>query len=176
MKKLLCIFLSITMCCCFASCSPAEDSQPETDEPGIAEPANGYVFEGITAYYESSTLKITTVGIGGHYFILDPVSIYCNPFADSSMQTKAEMDAKYRYIKFYVHGESTIEIQIPWGEYRIYYATGENWYGDEDLFGEDTVYSKISKTFNFTNISEYELRIPDGNLSIYKIEANEFPN
>lgn len=181
MKKLLCILLSITMSCCFVSCSPTEDTQqenvdPEIDESGITDPANGYVFEGITTDYGSLSLSITTVGTGGHYFVLDPISLYCGPFSDSFQQYRYELLAKYSYIKFYVHGESTVEIQIPKGEYRIYYATGENWYGEEELFGKDTVYSEINKTFNLSNVSKYALRIPDGNLRISQIEANEFPN
>ena len=175
MKKVLCIVLLLTMSCCFASCSPAEAPQQEDTVQGIDEPGNGYVFEGINSDYGSLSLTITTVGTSGHYFVLDPVSLYCSPFADSFQQYRYELFAKYNYIKLYVHGGSTVEIQIPKGEYKIYYATGENWYGEEDLFGTDTVYSEINKTFNFSNVSEYALRVPDGNLRISKIKTNEFP-
>ena len=144
---------------------------------GVPEPGNGYVFEGITADYGSSSLTITTVGKSGHYFILDPISLYCNPFASSFEQYRTELNAEYRYIKFYVYGESTVEIQIPWGKYTMYYATGETWYGQEELFGKDTVYSRCAGTFEFSYSStELTLHIPDGNRVVYKIEANEFPN
>ena len=182
MKRLLCILLCIAMSCCFVSCDTKKDSHTDTNsqadsiKPGITEPETGYVFEGITTDYGSLSLTITTVGTSGHYFVLDPVSLYCSPFADSFQQYRYELFAEYSYIRFYAHGKSTVEIQIPKGEYRIYYATGENWFGEEELFGIDTVYSEINKTFNFTNTSEYVLSIPDGNLRISKIEAKEFPN
>lgn len=173
--------LSITLVCCLVSCTINVKTEPdftinENTEPSLPTPGNGYVFEGITADYESSTLTITTVAPVGHYFILDPIRLYCSPFADSFEQNRAELHAKYGYIKFYANGESTVEIEIPWGEYKIYYATGENWYGEEELFGNDTIYSKCYRTFTFTNSTEFTLRIPNANLSIEKIDANEFPN
>lgn len=182
--KILFFALTIGLSCCLLACTTVNVYAPGSETAGseespkasVSEPASGFVFEGIRADCGSFTLTITTVGTDGHYFILDPVSLYCSPMADSFQQTRCELFAEYSYIKFYVRGESTAEIQIPKGEYEIYYATGENWHGEEKLFDKDTVYSKINKTFNFSYLSEYALRIPDGNLSISKIEANEFPN
>lgn len=183
MKKLTLVALCAILVFCLSSCDSrtkeehTTSTQEEAQTTGVPEPGNGYVFEGITADYGSSTLTITTVGTSGHYFILDPISLYCNPFADSAQQYRAELNAKYRYIKFYVQGESTVEINIPWGKYTMYYATGETWHGEEALFGKDTVYSRCSGSFDFSSSStDLTLRIPDGNRVVYKIEANEFPN
>ncbi len=168
-KVLLSISLCIALIRSLTSCIYVK-------EAGVPEPGNGYVFKGITAEYGSSTLTITTVGTGGHYFILDPVSLYCSAPVGSYEQIRFKHLAGGSIIKFYAHGESTVEIQIPLGEYEIYYATGETWYGEEEAFGKDTIYSKCEGTFDFSNNSQYTLHIPDGNFFVYKIEANEFPN
>jgi len=52
-------------------------------------------------------------------------------------------------ISLFIHGGETVEILVPPGRYRMYFATGNVWYGTEFLFGPDTVYSKVDTILDF---------------------------
>ena len=156
---------------------------PSVPESSVTEPSNGYVFEEIPVSYGSAPLEINTEGTGGYYFVLDPISLYCGgDSANDFHKYRAELMAKYSTMQFYVHGESTIETQIPLGEYEIYYATGDTWYGEDDLFGEDTVYMKCDGTFLFS-CDEYGSNgwiltltpVINGNLDTDEISEKDFP-
>jgi len=56
---------------------------------------------------------------------------------------------------FYVEGGKTAEIEVALGEYEVYYATGETWYGETYIFGDDTMYYKCDGTFDFYDDGEY---------------------
>lgn len=171
MKKSFNKILGVVLCLLFTfNFSSCDNSQ------SVPEPANGYVFEGINAEYGSYSLTLTAKGTGGHYFILNAVSLYCSEPVGSYEEITFRYLRGGDSIKFYVHGNSTVDIQIPKGEYEIYYATGDTWYGEEELFGKDTVYKKCDTTFSFYDDFGQPLSIPDGNFSISKILASEFPN
>lgn len=83
---------------------------------------------------------------------------------------------------FMVSPECTVEVDVPIGEYEIYYAAGTSWYGQDLLFGEDTAYYKCDGTFDFYDDGTYyqgwtlELYLqPNGNLDTDIIGASEFP-
>ena len=42
-----------------------------------------------------------------------------------------------------------LEVNLPVGSYTIKYASGQDWYGPEYLFGKDTSYSKADQVFSF---------------------------
>ncbi len=50
--------------------------------------------------------------------------------------------------KFFINPNDSVEIKIPPGSYYIKYGSGNNWYGEEELFGNYANYSK-SETLNF---------------------------
>lgn len=163
--------------------TPPPHSDTISQKPSVPEPSNGYVFEEISVSYGSAPLEINTEGTSGYYFVLDPISLYCGGDSASDFdKTRTELMAKYSTMQFYVHGESTIETQIPLGEYEIYYATGETWYGEDDLFGEDTVYIKCDGTFLFS-CDEYGSNgwtltltpVINGNLDTDEISEKDFP-
>ena len=86
-------------------------------------------------------------------------------------------------IKFYIRGGESIELNLPLGIYEIYYATGKTWYGEEYLFGKDTVYHKCEGTFAFTESEEdYNgwiielLPVENGDLATDIIDQSQFPN
>lgn len=83
---------------------------------------------------------------------------------------------------FYVQGGTSIDIDVPLGEYEIYYATGYTWYGLDNLFGSDTTYYKCEDTFPFTYLSNtYNgwtltlYAVSNGNMDTERIDASDFP-
>lgn len=84
-------------------------------------------------------------------------------------------------MSFFIFGGQSFETEVPLGTYRVKYATGETWYGENYLFGSTTRYSEADKTFEFTvqgsQISGYTvelIRQPGGNLHTKSISANQF--
>jgi hypothetical protein len=84
-------------------------------------------------------------------------------------------------LSVFVHGGSTVHLDVPLGTYRIKYASGEHWYGPTHLFGPETAYSKADSSFDFrvtgNQVSGYTLtlyKVVDGNLQTTTISPNEF--
>ena len=87
------------------------------------------------------------------------------------------------YMSFIVHGGQSVEVMVPLGEYKIYYATGTEWHGRQDLFGPDTVRYACEDTFTFSaGSSQYNgweitlYAVPGGNMDTERIPAADFPN
>ncbi len=77
-------------------------------------------------------------------------------------------------------GES-LDILVPLGSYELRYACGENWYGEEYLFGKNTEYYKTDDTFDFTEDKEgyngWTVDLTgqiDGNLETPEIDDDDF--
>lgn len=126
----------------------AETSAPTAGSPVQPEPQNGFLFEEIPQLEAVASLSIRTAGSGGYYFVIDPVEF---PAAGDGefYKTRALLQANNFYIRLYVRGGSTAEINLPLGEYAIYYAHGSDWYGEEALFGPETAYYEFDDTFLF---------------------------
>jgi hypothetical protein len=87
----------------------------------------------------------------------------------------------------YVRGGSTYETKVPLGTYHIRGASGAFWYGEKDLFGEETSYFKLSDSsglddeFKFerkgNQVEGYSLKLikqRDGNLDTKPIDRGDF--
>ncbi|MEK6200792.1 hypothetical protein [Psychrobacter sp. P11G5] len=81
----------------------------------------------------------------------------------------------------FIHAGQSLTTEVPLGSYDIKYASGEKWYGYEDLFGAETEYSKANSVFYFQDtgyqISGYNItlyQVTNGNLSTSEISASEF--
>lgn len=83
---------------------------------------------------------------------------------------------------FFVHGGKSVELDVPQGDYLLYYAHGDEWYGTSDLFGTDTTYSKADEVFDFHKDENgdllgwtVELYLQrDGNLGVENIDSDDF--
>ena len=53
-------------------------------------------------------------------------------------------------LSVFVRGGQNIQIKVPLGKYIIKYASGDEWYGYDYLFGPSTTYSKANDPFEFT--------------------------
>jgi len=60
-----------------------------------------------------------------------------------------DLDRGKNNMAFMVRANDCIERNVPVGDYKVYYATGTDWYGEYLLFGEDTEYYSIKDTFYF---------------------------
>lgn len=61
-------------------------------------------------------------------------------------------------LSFYVRAGETVSVDVPAEWMYVHFAGGKTWYGEEHLFGKDTVYNKDPELTDFTQYSwEYEL-------------------
>ena len=100
--------------------------------------------------------------------------------SDSRMAVKS--DPFVSDIAFIVLPDSTAEVEVPVGVYKLYYCSGDEWNGPDEKFGENTVYSSSDDLLDFYTDSQYaqghalELwRQAGGNFSDYSIDESTFP-
>lgn len=86
-------------------------------------------------------------------------------------------------MSFFVRANSTADVSVPVGNYDIYYAVGEAWYGTDHLFGDSTYRAKFDESFLFTKESDgysgwtIEMQpVSYGNLESDPVSADDFPN
>ncbi len=49
----------------------------------------------------------------------------------------------------FIRGGQSVNVKVPLGNYELRYASGTNWYGEEQLFGSGTDFQKTDKVFDF---------------------------
>lgn len=81
----------------------------------------------------------------------------------------------------FIRAGQSAETLVPLGTYRIRYATGETWYGEDFLFGPQTSYSEADQSFRFMDegyqYSGYTLELflqRHGNLSTNRITPDQW--
>jgi hypothetical protein len=113
--------------------------------------------------------------------------------ADAGNYAIKLMDGKSNnaVLMIFVGAHQTFATKVPSGTYKIFYASGSVWYGEEQLFGPATTYSALSALNKATMAPEEEFRFiedghrytdltirmekrPDGNLSNHPITPSEF--
>jgi DnaJ domain len=50
---------------------------------------------------------------------------------------------------FFVRSGQSVTVSVPTGAYELRYAAGEKWYGEEYLFGPETMYRRADEQFDF---------------------------
>lgn len=85
-------------------------------------------------------------------------------------------------IAMYVEAGETAEIDVPIGVYKLYYATGTDFYDTDILFGDDTRCYSSDDLFNFYADDEYYqghivtlYTVANGNLDTEPISEDQFP-
>lgn len=86
-------------------------------------------------------------------------------------------------ISFFVYGGTDVDIYVPLGKYKLFYCTGDRWYGVQGKFGSETKYYTSDEVLNFWEDKYYinghtiELyKQINGNFSTKDIRPFEFPN
>ena len=85
-------------------------------------------------------------------------------------------------MSFIVKAGESAKVFVPLGEYEIYFATGDTWYGTKYHFGEDTRYGKCDDLFDISYDGEsylgWTLELYEqynGNLNTDDIPESAFP-
>lgn len=109
--------------------------------------------------------EIVTKGSGNYYVVLEP--------ADGNAGNR---------ISFFVKGGDTVRVDVPLGKYKLYYATGADWYGKTRLFGAATKYYQAETTLDFhrqgLNYTGYRVELylqAGGNLGTKSVGRGSFP-
>ncbi len=162
----------------------AEDktAEPSLDK-GLTKQAayNGQMFV-VPSYERVCPLTVSVRGDRGYYVYLEylhaPAYSAEGRHSLSPGYTSPESD-----LAFYVSPNSSVECSVPIGVYRLYYATGDTWYGPHDKFGNETMYFSSDDLLDFYADSEYyngttlELWLQrDGNFKTENIDAADFPS
>lgn len=143
---------------------PTGDKVAVTKAPGLAMPDNGKA-RYYTARKNEAPFEVTTpAGDEYHYIIL------------------TDIDKVTKILSFVVYPGETVSVEVPLGKYRLFYATGMNWYGDDDLFGKETRYYETGDVLEFYK-TEVEIMYQSvelikqegGNLETDPISESDFP-
>jgi serine/threonine protein kinase len=106
--------------------------------------------------------------------------------ADSALVKLVSIDEPERYyLEIYVRENETASVNVRDGNYYLKYATGERWYGNNELFGSKTSYTKADTIVSFTtsysgsyvNYNEQEItlyKVANGNLTTTPISEDDF--
>lgn len=86
-------------------------------------------------------------------------------------------------LAFLVEGGKTVSRDVPLGEYEVFYASGETWYGPVYKFGPNSDLYRCEETFEFTEDEDgtygwtVTLRaVTNGNLDTERIDWADFPD
>lgn len=130
--------------------------EPEPEIPSVSEPISGEVLVGAEDE-NGSELTISA--------------------ADSeSCVVKLKSEEGYTKFSFYVRAGDTVTMNVPARLFYVYFASGDTWYGEKELFGESTSYSMDDEIKDFeTYTYKYTLYpVTNGNFSETPIDASEF--
>ena len=143
--------------------TPGQLEQPVFDEPEVKHPKNGH-FQIFTGEDGIAPFSVKTPPGDYYYYVL---------LNNASTGKTA--------VSLFVHPGKTVNIDVPLGDYEMYYALGETWYGTTHLFGPDTVRSKADDIFSFhilgDNINGNSIELISrfgGNLSTSPADADAF--
>ena len=142
-------------------------------EDGYAKGREDGYDEGYTALKPVNEPSSGTILSGKQY---DESSITIRANSENSYVVKLKNAAGAERLSFYVRAGSTVTVGVPATFLYVYFASGETWYGEENLFGDDTFYSKDDELLDFEQYTwEYTLYpVTDGNFSETPIDASEF--
>lgn len=86
-----------------------------------------------------------------------------------------------RIMALFIRSGRTASLEVPTGTYRLRYAVGETWYGQEHQFGPETKYFEAEDTFTFESegrqVTGHEIELilqTGGNLSTQQIPKGKF--
>ncbi len=131
-------------------------SRPKTSSAQSAAlplPINGQLFP-YSSRQRVAPFSIVTRGDDRHFFV-----------------KLEEWSSGQPVVGVFVRAGQSVDVKIPLGTYRLKYAAGIAWYGDQELFGDNTTYYKADKQFQFATsggqVAGYTVELflqPNGNL------------
>ena len=132
------------------------ESDPDADLTPQDEPANGEVL------------------MGGDLETWSTITI--KAAEDESCYVKLKDGSDNDVFAFYVRAGQEAEVNVPAGQMYIYFASGETWYGTEDLFGSKTDYSMDPEILDLDSYTyTYTLHaVEGGNFQTEDIDESQF--
>ena len=182
MKRLLCLLLVLCffVCCCappvyaekrYRLDAARIDSPEETPTPYC--PKNGEIF--VEPDYEGPCELEVIVDLATDCYVYIE---YIGESESSVSGRELKEDAEKPYesdLAFYVKAGETVTKKIPDGIYQFFYATGKVFYGEDDLFGEESYCYSADELMDFytneRNYIQYKVRI----FSSYPIDFSTVP-
>ena len=165
MKKfiaVLCVVVSLFLTSCY-SVADIEEAYNKGYQAGynalkpVERPASGTILAG----RKGSSSEITVTADSNDDYVV-------------ALKDKRGTDR----VVFYVRAGSTVRVGLPAEELRVYFASGEEWYGYGMglMFGENTRYSKDDRIIDFSTYTiKYTLYpVEDGNFSETPSNEDEF--
>lgn len=134
----------------------SQNNDSDSDLTPVSEPMSGQILSG----YENHSGSEITVSASN----------------SESCIVKLKTSSGIERLSFYVRAGDTVTVGVPSEYLYVYFASGNTWYGDKHLFGEDTDYQMVKNTRDFVDytwsFTLYEVR--DGNLSLKTIDKDDF--
>lgn len=96
--------------------------------------------------------------------------------ADASCYVKLKDKNGKDVYAFFVRKNTTRTVDVPTGQYYVYFACGADWYGTKEYFGEGTSFSKDREICDFSNYTyTYTLyKTTAGNFTETPVSESEF--
>ena len=149
----------------------------------ISDMENDYL-EGVSAGFEArdSYPENGTVIVGTAKERLAPFTVENDPEGSNAYYIKlVDKSSGLTEFSFFVCPGQNVEIDVPLGDYDVYYATGLHWYGYDTLFGDTTACFKVAEPFYFYYQDGYYngytwtlYDVDGGNLGYEEIDQNAF--
>lgn len=124
--------------------------------------------------------KSGTIRIAGNAKGVAPFEIL-SPAGDDYYIKLVDARTEETKVVVFVRGGERTEVLVPVGTYEMRYASGTTWYGENYLFGPDTVYTKASSDFSFvrdpdgySGFSVTLYKVADGNLRTATMKPEDF--
>ena len=96
--------------------------------------------------------------------------------SDQSAYIKLKNASRNDVFAFFVRANTTTTVEVPAGEYYVYFACGDKWFGTKYYFGSETSYFKDSQLIDFSQYTiTYTLyKVTYGNFSETPVSEDEF--
>ena len=154
--------------------APTQTMQPPSLRPVSIE--NGHILR-TPSYKCVCPFTVSVSGTNGYYVYLEYLFTPPQSTVEREHTVGSEND-----IAFYVSPGSSVDINVPIGVYKLYYASGETWYGPKYKFGDETHYFSSNDLLEFYADSEYYNGVTlelwaqvGGNYNTETIDEKDFP-
>ena len=143
----------------------------------VDEPENGHVFLS-PQYMGLCPLSVSVADGSSYYIYLQYMHAPENSYNSRHETGYGEGDD----LAFYIRSGETVELDVPVGVYKLYYATGDIWCGTQYKFGADTAYFSSDDLLDFYTTADTAYGVTlelwaqyNGNFETDEISESAFP-
>lgn len=108
--------------------------------------------------------------------LIAPLTIRTQPGSNYFLKIE-EVGTKRPIMTIFIAGGGTIQQNMPAGLFKLKFATGDKWCGEQRLFGSDTAINETGSLFTFDDEHTYSVdlsRQRNGNLPVRTISLRDF--